>query len=152
HAEVRIGDSMLMVGVGSGRKMPMGIELYVPNVDEVYKRAVDAGCKELQPVENAHWEPVRFGCVEDPAGNGWSIATHLGKTYMPEGRNSISASLVAKGAAQLIDFLKRAFDAQEVQRWDWPGGLYAAIRIGESVVGVSESTNHEWMRPASSMI
>ena len=90
--------------------------------------------------------------MEDPAGNGWSIATHLGKNYIPEGPNSISAGFVAKGAAQLIDFLKRAFDAQEVQRWEWPGGFSASIRIGESVVGVSESTNHEWMRPMPSMI
>ena len=35
---------MLMVGGGSGRKMPTAIEVYVPNVDEVYKRAIDAGC------------------------------------------------------------------------------------------------------------
>src|SRR6266581_9095922 len=76
HAEVRIGDSMLMVGGGSGRKMPAAIELYVPNVDEVYKRAIDAGCVELQPVQDAHWEPIRFGSVQDQAGNIWSIVTH----------------------------------------------------------------------------
>jgi uncharacterized glyoxalase superfamily protein PhnB len=152
HAEVRIGDSMLMVGVGSGRKMPATIEVYVPNVDEVYKRAIDAGCMELQPVRDAHWEPIRFGCVQDQAGNGWSIATHLGKSYIPEGRSSISASFVVKGAARFIDFLKQAFDAHEIQRYEWPGGLYASVRIGGSVAGVSESTNHEWMRPMTTMI
>src|SRR5579862_2021671 len=36
HAEFRIGDSMLMVGVGSGRSMPGGLQLFVPDVDEVY--------------------------------------------------------------------------------------------------------------------
>jgi len=152
HAEYRIDDSMLMLGVGSGLNMPTSIELYVPNVDEVFKRALDAGCKELMPVQDAHWEPVRFGCVEDPAGNTWSIATQLGKNYIPEGRNAISAGFVAKGAAQLIDFMKRAFKAQEIQKYEWPDGLYASIRIGESVVGVSEASNHEWMRPTPSMI
>jgi len=152
HAEYRIDDSMLMLGVGSGLNMPTSIELYVPNVDEVFKRALDAGCKELMPVQDAHWEPVRFGCVEDPAGNTWSIATQLGKNYIPEGRNAISAGFVAKGAAQLIDFMKRAFNAQEIQKYEWPDGLYASIRIGESVVGVSEASNHEWMRPTPSMI
>jgi PhnB protein len=152
HAEVRIGDSMVMVGGGSGRKMPAGISVYVPNVDEVYKRAVDAGCVELQPVQNAHWEPIRFGCVQDQEGNGWSIVTHLGKSYIPEGHHSISAGFAVKGAAQFIDFLKQAFDAQEIQRWEWPGGLFASFRIGDSVVGVSESTNHEWMRPMTTMI
>jgi uncharacterized glyoxalase superfamily protein PhnB len=152
HAEVRIGDSMLMVGGGSGRKMPAAIEVYVPNVDEVYKRAIDAGCVELQPVENAHWEPIRLGCVQDQAGNMWSIVTHLGSSYIPEGRHSISAGFVVTGAARFIDFLKQVFDAREIQRWEWPGGLFAFFRIGDSVVGVSESTNHEWMQPMTTMI
>ena len=43
------------------------LELYVPNADEVHKRAIEAGCRELQPVIDAHWEPLRFGSVEDPA-------------------------------------------------------------------------------------
>jgi len=149
HAEFRIGDSMLMVGVGSARTMPAALELYVPNVDEVYKRAIDAGSKELDPVSDAHWEDgLRLGTLEDPAGNHWVIATHLsGGNYMPEGRNSLSASFVVTGAAQLIEFMKQAFDATEVQRFEWPGGLFAAMRIGDSVVGVSEANNHEWMRP-----
>jgi PhnB protein len=152
HADVRIGDSMLMVGVGSGRKMPATIEVYVPNVDEVYKRAIDAGCVELQSVSDAHWEPIRLGCVEDQAGNRWVIATHRGPSYIPEGRNSISAAFVVKGAARFIDFLKQAFDAHEIKRFEWPGGFFASFKIGDSVVGVSESTNHEWMRPMTTMI
>ena len=95
---------MLMVGVGSGLRMPTTIEVLVPNVDEVYKRAIDAGCVELQPVLDAHWEPIQFGCVQDQAGNAWVIATHLGKSYIPEGHNSISAGFVVKGAAQFLDF------------------------------------------------
>ena len=147
HAEYRIGDSMLMLGVGSGLKMPTSIELLVPNVDEVYQRAIDAGCKELMPLQDAHWEEgLRLGCVEDKEGNGWAITRHRG------GGNTISAGLVVKGAAQLVDFLKRAFNAQEIHRYEWADGLYASMRIGESVVGVSESTNHEWMRPIASMI
>jgi PhnB protein len=147
HAEYRIGDSMLMLGVGSGLSMPAAIELSVPNVDEVYKRAIDAGCKELMPLQDAHWEEgLRLGAVEDKEGNGWVITRHR------PGANTITAGLVVKGAAQLIDFLKSAFDGQEIQRYEWPDGLYASMRIGESVVGVSESTNHEWMRPISSMI
>jgi uncharacterized glyoxalase superfamily protein PhnB len=148
HAEFRIDDSMLMVGVGSGRTMPVSLELYVPNTDEVFKRAIGAGCKELVPVQDAHWEGgLRLGCVADPAGNNWSIATRLGGSYIPEGRNALSAGLVVTGAARLVDFMKHAFDAKEVQRYDWPGGMYAALRIGSSVVGVSEAGNHEWMRP-----
>jgi len=150
HAEFRIGDSMLMVGVGSGRTMPVGLELYVPNADEVFKRAIDAGSRELQPVMDAHWEEgLRFGCVEDPAGNQWVIATHRGSggSHTPEGRNSLTASFFAAGASRLVEFIKEAFDANEIHRYEWPGGLYASMRIGDSVVGVSEVSNHEWMRP-----
>jgi PhnB protein len=148
HAELRIGDSMLRAGVGSGRTAPASLALYVPNCDEVYKRAIDAGCRELQAAQDAHWEPVRFGSVEDPAGNAWVIATHRGGShYIPEGRNALSAGFVGKGAAQLVDFMKRAFGAKEVQRYEWPGGFYAAMRIGDSVVNACEASNHDWMRP-----
>jgi uncharacterized glyoxalase superfamily protein PhnB len=153
HAEFRIGDSMLMVGVGSGRTAPAMLELYVPNVDELHKRAIAAGCRELQPVIDAHWEPLRFSSVEDPAGNAWVLATHRGgASYVPEGRNSLTASLVATGSAQLVEFIKKAFDGNELQRYEWQGGLYAAIQIGDSVVGVSEAANHEWMRPMQASI
>ncbi len=153
HAEFRIDDSMLMVGVGSSRKAPAVLELYVSNVDEVYKRAIEAGCKQLQPLEDAHWEDgLRLGSIEDPAGNHWVLAAHRGRNYIPEGRNALSASFVVKGAAQLIEFMQQAFDAKEVQRHEWPGGLYAAMRIGNSIVGVSEAANHEWMRPMPATI
>jgi PhnB protein len=154
HAEFRIGDSMLMLGVGSGMTMPTALELYVPDVDELFKRAIDAGCKELEAVYDAHWEGgLRLGTLLDPAGNAWVIATHRGSgNYIPEGRNSLSASLVAAGATRLVDFMKQAFDAKELQRYEWQGGLYASIRVGDSVMGVSEAGNHEWMHPMPSMI
>jgi uncharacterized glyoxalase superfamily protein PhnB len=153
HAELRIGNSMVMVGVGSGRKMPVALELYVPNVDEVYKRAIDAGCRVLQPIDDAHWEEgLRLGSVEDSSGDHWVIATHRkGDAYIPEGRSSLTTSFVATGAARLVEFMKEAFNASEVQRYEWPNGLYAAMQIGDSVVGVSEASNHEWMRPMPAM-
>src|SRR2546427_330316 len=83
-----------------------------------YKRAIDAGCVELLPVRDAHWEPIRLGCVQDHAGNVWAITTHLGKNYIPEGRNSISAGFVVRGAAQFIEFVKQAFGAHEIQRYE----------------------------------
>jgi PhnB protein len=47
HAEVRIGDSMLMIGVGSGRSMPATSIIYVKNADETYRRALEAGATSL---------------------------------------------------------------------------------------------------------
>ncbi len=150
HAEVRIGDSMLMIGVGSGRSMPAGLFVYVPNVDEVYKRALDAGCVELEPVKNDYGD--RFGCVQDPAGNQWVIATHLGPNYIRENFNTVTVGFRASGASRFIEFVKRAFGAQEIQRYEWPGGMYANLKIGDSVVSVSEPTNREWMRPGRTMV
>ena len=80
------------------------------------------------------------------------IATHLGGNYIREGRNSVSVNFIARGAARFIDFLKQAFNAQEIERYEWPDGFYASVRIGDSVVGVSEPANHEWMRPMPAMI
>ncbi|PYR97909.1 MAG: glyoxalase [Acidobacteria bacterium] len=71
---------------------------------------------------------------------------------MRAGRNSVTVDLVAAGATRLIEFLKRAFNAEEIERYEWPQGLYASMKMGNSVVGVSESTNHNWMRPMPSMI
>jgi PhnB protein len=152
HAEVRVGDSMLMLGVGSGYRMPAMMEVYVPNVDEVCRRAVDAGCVQLEPVENAHWEPIRLGCVGDPAGNVWAIVTRLGENYLPEGRHSVSAGFAVEGAPRFAEFLTQAYGAQQLQRWEWPGGFYASFRIGDSVVGVNEASGHEWLKPMKTMI
>ena len=152
HVELRIGDSMVMVGIGAERRVPAGLTLYVPNVDEVYDRAVAAGCKALQPVEDAHWEPIRLGTLQDPEGNGWSICSYRGVGYIPEGRHSLSTGFCVSGAPRLLDFMKQAFDATEVQRWEWPGGMYAWMQIGDSFVGVAEAGNHEWMPPVSVMV
>jgi PhnB protein len=150
HSEVRIGDSMLMIGAGANRKMPVVLSVYTPNVDEVYNRALAAGCKALEDVHEGYGD--RFGCVEDAAGNQWVIATHLGSNYIREGRSSVTVDFVADGAARFVDFVKLAFGAQELDRHEWPGGFYASVKVGDSYVGVNEPKNHEWMRPMQAMI
>ena len=77
HAEMRIGDSIFMLGDG-GPQMPpyaMNVMLYVTDVDTVYKRAVDAGCKVEAALADMFWGD-RAGRVVDPFGNTWFIATH----------------------------------------------------------------------------
>src|SRR2546426_5486968 len=58
------------------------------------------------------------------------------------------------GAARFIEFLKAALSAEELQRYDWPEGnvVWATIRIGDSVVGVSEPGRHGWAQPMPTMI
>jgi PhnB protein len=50
--------------------------LYVENVDEVFKRAIDAGAKQLRPVADQFYGD-RMGTLEDPFGHVWSIGTHV---------------------------------------------------------------------------
>ena len=77
HVEVRIGDSMIMLGEGSEQwtPMPCALCLYVENADAVYKRALQAGATSImEPVDQFYGD--RQGGVKDPSGNTWWIATH----------------------------------------------------------------------------
>lgn len=78
HAELRIGDSMLMIGEASGewKAMPSSIALYVADVDATYRRALDAGAISIrEPADQFYGD--RSAGVRDLAGNHWWIATHL---------------------------------------------------------------------------
>ena len=86
HAEVRIGDSVLMLvdefpemgakGPKSMEGSPVTIHLYVKDADAVAAQAVAAGAKVTMPVEEAFWGD-RYGQLEDPFGHRWSVATHV---------------------------------------------------------------------------
>jgi len=85
HAELRIGDSMLMLSEDSpesGCHSPLSLKgttftlyLYVPDVDTTFARAIAAGATAVMPVANMFWGD-RHGQVVDPFGHRWSIATH----------------------------------------------------------------------------
>ncbi len=141
HAEVQIGDSMMMIGGGSalGEPMPNAFQYYVPNVDEVYARALAAGAVTLQGISENYGD--RFSAVQDPFGNQWYISTHLGANYVPDGLRDVSLYLHPVGAPRLIDFLKAAFHASEFVRYDSPDGVvhHAKIRIGDSIVEMGEA-------------
>jgi PhnB protein len=145
HAEVRIGDSMMMIGGGSafrGTPTPTMFQYYVPNVDDVYARAIAAGATERLRLTEDHGD--RFGSVRDPFGNEWIVSTHLGPRYVPEGLRDVTIYLHPEGAPKLIDFLKGAFAAEEFVRYDSPEGdvLHAKIRIGDSIVEMGDSRRH----------
>ena len=78
HAEVRIGDSMVMMGQARDewKARPGTLYVYVPDADAVYKRALAAGARSLrEPTTQSYGD--RSGGVEDPLGNQWWIATHV---------------------------------------------------------------------------
>ena len=78
HAEVKIGDSIIMLGDARGNwnPMPSSIYLYVPDTDIAYREALDAGAISLTEPEDQFYGD-RNAVVRDPVGNLWVIATHV---------------------------------------------------------------------------
>lgn len=77
HAEVRIGDSMMMIAESSEKlkPMPAAFYLYVTDADAIYKRALQAGATSLlEPLDTFYGN--RESGVKDQFGNSWWIATH----------------------------------------------------------------------------
>jgi len=86
HAEIKIGDSMIMLNdefpeMGclspeTLKGVASSLWLYLPDVDASYKKAVDSGAHPLMPPSDMFWGD-RFGKVRDPFGHEWSLATHV---------------------------------------------------------------------------
>jgi len=86
HAEIQIGDSVIMLadefpemGVQSPKSLggtPVGICVYVADVDRVFQQAVAAGACEQRPLQNQFYGD-RSGTIIDPFGHKWTIATHI---------------------------------------------------------------------------
>lgn len=79
HAEVRIDDSVLMLGERPGHSdvVCCSTHVYVPDVDAAYRRALDAGATSISAPTNQPYGDRSSG-VRDPEGNIWWIGTHLG--------------------------------------------------------------------------
>jgi len=146
HAEIRIGDSMLMMGGGGrelswrGESIPMAFHMYVPNCDATYKRALEAGGTSIaEPVDQFYGE--RSGGVKDPAGNFWYIATYKGENYKWEGAPDVQPCLHPLRALPVIDFMKRAFSAEELGRHASPDGVihHVTMKIGSSHLEMGEA-------------
>jgi len=79
HASLRVGDSMLMVSDARPPEWaarPTAFYVYVPNVDELYDRAIAAGATSIRaPAVQFYGD--RMGGVTDPCGNQWWFATHV---------------------------------------------------------------------------
>jgi len=80
HAEVKIGDSLVMMGEpdpkGPYPPKPCNLYVYVPDVDATYRRAIEAGAKSLREPKDEFYGDRGCG-VEDSSGNMWWIGTHV---------------------------------------------------------------------------
>src|SRR5271167_3021067 len=146
HAEVRVGDSMMMIGGGGpglswrGEPWRGALHVYEEDTDAVYQRALKAGALSINaPADQEYGE--RSASVKDRFGNYWYIATAKGAHYIPKGLHNVNIYLHAVGTPQVIDFLKRALGGEELARYASPEGVvhHAAVRIGDSVVEMGEA-------------
>jgi PhnB protein len=102
HAELRIGDSIVMLAdefpqFGSMSPLStggagMGLHIYVEDVDSSFDRAVKAGATVEMPVMDMFWGD-RYGKLADPFGHKWSIATHKADLSMEEMDNGMKAMM-----------------------------------------------------------
>ena len=109
HAELRIGDSLVMLSdefpeMGARSPQSLGgttasIFLYVPDVDAAFKRAVDAGARAIMPPADMFWGD-RFGKLVDPFGHEWAMATHKEDLSPEEIRQRGAAAMAAMGKVE----------------------------------------------------
>jgi PhnB protein len=146
HAEVLIGDTMLMIGGGlpgkkfPGTLQPNALHMYVEDADEVTRKAVAAGATLIdEPRDQEYGE--RSSTIRDKAGNFWYIATAKGESYKPKGLFNVNPYLHPRRAEPLINFLKRAFRAEEIAKYASPDGVvhHAVVKLGDSALEMGEA-------------
>ncbi len=142
HAEIRIGDSILMIGSGEsvrGDERIGAFHIYVPDCDAAYQRALEAGATSMGvPGDRPYGE--RSGFVKDFAGNHWYIATRFPSNVAPKGLGTVVPFVYPVKARVFIDFVKRAFAAEEMAVFEESGRvMHAAVRIGDAVMEMGEA-------------
>jgi PhnB protein len=146
YSEVRIGDSVIMIGGGTAARwgnLPGAFHVYVEDCDAAYRRAVEAGAVTLmgstgEPADRPYGERSAF--VEDAFGNYWYIATRLASVPSAEGLGTVLPYVHPEGARKYIDFLRRAFGAQEMAVIEQAGRvMHAAVRVGDAVLEMGEA-------------
>jgi PhnB protein len=105
HAEMKIGDSPLMLAdlcAEQGHKdpktlggSPVGLMIYVDDVDTIYPQAIAAGGTEVKPLQDQFYGD-RSGTLTDPFGHVWTVATHK-EDVTPEEIDKRLAAMAAGG-------------------------------------------------------
>ncbi|MGC1171224.1 MAG: VOC family protein, partial [Candidatus Acidiferrales bacterium] len=160
HCELRVGNSMVMVGGGVpgksfiGVATPTTLHVYTQDCDATYENALKAGATSIaEPSDQPYGE--RLAEVKDASGNIWRISfpTYLGeKPYKPESVQSVQVYLHVNGAASLINFMERAFGAEEMAgRATSAEGLiwHSTIKIQDSQLEISDAMDRYQFMPST---
>ena len=108
HAEIKIGDSVIMLAdehPAMGYRGPrslggssVSILLYLEDVNAVFERALEAGAKAQRPVANQFYGD-RTGTLEDPFGQVWTVATHVEDVPPEEMRRRAEAAMKSSASS-----------------------------------------------------
>ena len=90
HAEVRIADSVLMIGQAPRAVSPAMVHCYVPDVDATYAAAIANGATSLRAPETMFYGD-RVSMVADPQGHQWAISTHVEDVDEAEAARRVAA-------------------------------------------------------------
>ena len=142
HAEVKIGDSMIELAEANAQfsPTPASLVLRVSDVDSVYNRAIEAGATPVHPVADMDYG-ARGASLKDDSGNSWHIFTPNPGNTLFESFRSVTPQLNPLRAPVVIEFLQKAFGAEELDRAQSPDGVvhHARVRIGDSLIGMGEA-------------
>ncbi|MGB2624669.1 MAG: VOC family protein [Candidatus Acidiferrum sp.] len=142
HAEVAIGDSVIELGDANEQypSRPMTTHLYVPDSDASYAKAIQAGATSVYEVADQHWGD-RQGCVMDPFGNRWYIATPKGWVPSEAGIRAVQPFLHLHDAHTFIPFVEVAFGAKATGVAKSSEGLvlHATIDIAGATFEIDEA-------------
>lgn len=156
HADIELGDSHMMIGGGGtgyawkGQSKLGAFHVYVRDCDATYKQALEAGGIGVdEPRDQSYGE--RSATVKDAEGNFWYIATFKGPSYKWEGAPDVQPCLHPLRAEPVLNFVKRAFGAEELGRHATPDGVihHVTVKIGDSHMEMGEA--HGPYQPVKSM-
>ena len=106
HAEIRIGDAVVMLsdewpdmqvlGPKSRGGATASFLIYTADVDRAWQQALDAGARAEKPLADEPWGD-RMGCVVDPFGHRWMLASHIEDVSPEELARRMEAGAAAAG-------------------------------------------------------
>src|SRR5690348_9813172 len=138
HAEVQLGDSVIEMSDGNEQfgPSPVTIHLTVPDAEEAYRRAVQAGATSLYEPSMQFYGEYEAG-VRDPFGNEWYITPQAKKHQHP----TVQPYLHLHNAEKMIPFVEAAFGGRAEGVHKWPGGAiaHATVFIGDGQIEIDEA-------------
>jgi uncharacterized glyoxalase superfamily protein PhnB len=152
HAEVAVGNSVIELGDANEQypQRSMTTHLYVPDADDTFARALQAGAASIHAPTDDHPSGDRWGAATDPFGNIWYIATRKGWVAGPEGVLTVQPYLHLRNAHAMIPFIEAALDAKATGVHKSADGIvrHATIEIADATFEIDEASGESQPNPS----